>query len=191
MAVNCYVVTDPATKKACLIDPGGDASKVKNFLRKNGYAPEFIINTHGHGDHIAQNGNFNCPIYIHKLDKDFLTDTDKNLSSFFLFRVKSPEAARLLEDGDRISLGNISFEVMHTPGHTPGSVSLKLDGIIFTGDTLFNGGVGRTDFAYGDEEALLRSIREKLLVFSDDTVIYPGHGDSSTIGAERRNNPFL
>ena len=191
MAVNCYVVADPAVNKACVIDPGADAGAIKNFLRKAGYNPEFVINTHGHGDHIAANGSFGCPIYIHRLDKDFLTDPERNLSSFFLFNVRSPEASRLLEDGDKIELGNISLGIMHTPGHTPGSISIKLDGLIFTGDALFAGGVGRTDFAYGNAELLLRSIRDKLLVFDDDTVIYPGHGECSTIGEEKRSNPFL
>ena len=113
------------------------------------------------------------------------------LSASFLFRVKSPEASRLLEDGDKINLGSLEFEVIHSPGHTPGSISLKLGNVIFTGDTLFCRGVGRTDFAYGDEAALVRSIKEKLFKFSDDTVIYPGHGGTSTIGEEKRSNPFL
>ncbi len=191
MAVNCYVVADPATKKACVIDPGFDGAKIKDFLRKNGYSLEFIINTHGHGDHIALNGYFDSPIYIHRLDNDFLIDATKNLSAMFFFKVRSPAASKLLEDGDIIELGNLKLKIIHTPGHTPGSISVKLDGVILTGDTLFHGGVGRTDFEYGDEDAILRSIREKLLIFSDDTVIYPGHGEISTIGYERRHNPFL
>jgi len=191
MAVNMYVVADPATKKACLIDPGAGGMAVKNVLHKQGYVLEFIINTHGHGDHIAANGYFKSPVYIHRLDKDFLRDPDKNLSGLFFFKVISPEATRILEDGDTIELGNLKLEIIHTPGHTPGSISIKLGSSVFTGDALFSGGIGRTDFAYGDETLLLKSIREKLLVLSDDTVIYPGHGDSSTIGEERRSNPFL
>lgn len=191
MEVNCYVVADPATKEAFLIDPGGDPDMIKNFLNREGLNLRFIINTHGHGDHIAANGHFDRPIYIHRLDKDFLTDSEKNLSSMFGFPIASPKAAKLLEDKEKIRLSDIELEVIHTPGHTPGSISIKIGDVIFTGDALFNGGIGRTDFSYGDEIMLMKSIREKLLVFSDATLIHPGHGDSSTIGHERQTNPFL
>lgn len=191
MAVNCYLVVDSSTKEACLIDPGAGLSEIKNYITKNGFKLKFIINTHGHGDHIAGNGYFDCPVYIHKLDKDFLTNADLNLSSSFFFKVTSPEASRLLEEGDLVKLGGLTFEVLHTPGHTPGSISLKLGDALFSGDTLFCGGVGRTDFDYGDEAALYRSIHKKLLALPDNTIIYPGHGDDSTIGRERRANPFL
>jgi len=191
MEVNCYLVADHASKEACVVDPGADPGSVKNLLRKNGFDLKFVINTHGHGDHIAANGYFNSPIYIHRLDKDFLTDPDMNLSRMFLFTVTSPKPARLLEDGDKISLGGLELEVIHTPGHTPGSISIKLDDVIFTGDCLFAGGVGRTDFSYADEGLLMKSIKEKLLKLSDDIVIYPGHGGASTIGRERKLNPFL
>ena len=191
LAVNAYLLADPATKEACLIDPGADAGVLKDFINKNKFILKFIINTHGHGDHIGANGNFAVPICIHSLDKDFLTDPSKNLSPLFMFNIKSPPAARLLEDGDDLELGSLKLRVIHTPGHTPGSISLELDGIAFTGDTLFNGGIGRTDFDYGDEAALLESIQKRLLVLRDDTIIYPGHGEPSTIGAERETNPFL
>ena len=191
MEVNSYVVADPESKEACLIDPGAGAGAIKDFLNKNGLSLKFIINTHGHGDHIAQNASFRVPIYIHRLDKDFLTNPDLNLSRVFLFSVTSPKADRLLEGGEKIKLGSIYLEVIHTPGHTPGSVSIKTGDVIFTGDALFNGGIGRTDFPYGDEELLLKAIKEKLLVSSDETIIHPGHGASSTIGHERKTNPFL
>ena len=105
--------------------------------------------------------------------------------------ITSPKADRLLEDGDIITLGGLKLEVLHTPGHTPGSISLKTDGIIFTGDTLFNMSVGRTDLECGDQSALFDSITKKLLPLPDDTIIYPGHGDESTIGDEKRDNPYL
>ena len=189
--VNSYVAADPESKEACLIDPGASAGAIRDFLSKNGLELKFIINTHGHGDHIAQNASFGVPIYIHRLDKDFLTKPELNLSKVFLFSVTSPKADRLLEDGEKIKLGSIDLEIMHTPGHTPGSISIKTDGVIFTGDALFKGGIGRTDFPYGDGELLLKAIKEKLLVSSDETIIYPGHGASSTIGYERKMNPFL
>lgn len=189
--VNCYIIADPATKEACIVDPGAEPEMMMNFLRKEGLNLKFIINTHGHGDHIAANSYFKVPIYIHRLDQSFLQDGMKNLSSMLFFTVSSPKASRLLEDGDVINLGGLNIRVIHTPGHTPGSISLKLNGVILTGDALFKGGVGRTDFEYGDQDALLKSIREKLLAFGDDTIIYPGHGDSSTLGEEKRTNPFL
>lgn len=191
MEVNSYVLADPDTKDACVIDPGASPGKIKDYLEANGLNLKFIINTHGHGDHIAANGYLGVPVYIHRLDEDFLTDPAKNLSGFFGFLIKSPRAGRLLEDKDRIVLGNLSLEIIHTPGHTPGSVSIKAGDIVFTGDALFRGGIGRTDFDYGDEELLVRSIKEKLLTLDDKTVVHPGHGDSSTIGEERDSNPFL
>lgn len=188
---NCYIVGDPNTKDACIIDPGAEPRRLKGFLQKEGLTLKFILNTHGHGDHIGANGSFGVPIYIHSLDADFLTDPSKNLSGNFGLPISSPKAGRLFEDGDRIPLADMELEIIHTPGHTPGSVSIRLDDVIFTGDTLFRGSVGRTDLAYGDDILLLKSIREKLLVLSDDTVIYPGHGGESTIGEERKSNPFL
>lgn len=188
---NCYILADPDTKEACLIDPGAEPNRIKDALGKSGFNLNFIINTHGHGDHIAANGAFAAPIYIHRLDKDFLKDPAKNMSLAFVFTVSSPAASRLLEDGDVLALGSLKLVVIHTPGHTPGSISIKVDDVIFTGDALFRGAIGRTDFDYGDEAVLLKSIRQRLLVFEDDTVIYPGHGASSTIGEERRSNPFL
>lgn len=191
METNTYILADPVTKDACIIDPGGGHSSINEAIRKNSLNLKFIINTHGHGDHIAANGNFDCPIYIHRLDKDFLSDPEKNLSRAFFFTIISPPAQRLLEDGDRIDLGELELKILHTPGHTPGSVSINVDGVIFTGDALFRGSIGRTDFAYGDEELLIKSIRKKLLVFDNDTVIYPGHGRPTTLGEEKRMNPFL
>jgi glyoxylase-like metal-dependent hydrolase (beta-lactamase superfamily II) len=189
MEVNCYIAADPLTKEACIIDPGAEPARIERLLAKRNFKSSFILNTHGHGDHIGANGCFEVPICIHRLDKDFLTDPKKNLSADFGFRIVSPEASRLLEDGERIALGKSELEVIHTPGHTPGSVSIKAGNIVFTGDALFRQGIGRTDFSYGDEALLLRSIRTKLLVLDDDVAIYPGHGESSTIGEERRFYP--
>jgi len=191
LATNCYIVSDGVRGDACIIDPGADPARIKDVLRKEALTPKFIIITHGHGDHIAANRALDIPIYIHALDGDFLADPGKNLSRMFMFGITSPKASRLLEDGDVIKLGDIEFKVLHTPGHTPGSISLAADGVVFTGDALFAGSIGRTDLEYGDEHALISSIKEKLLVLSDDTVVYPGHGESSTIGEERSSNPFL
>jgi len=191
LEMNSYLVWDPSTKDACLVDAGGDAEKIKIFLEDKGLRLDFIINTHGHGDHIVANSDFHVPVYIHESDKDFLLDPGKNLSGAFLFPFVSPAASRLLKDGDTVKLGTLEMKIIHTPGHTPGSISVALDDVVFTGDTLFAGGVGRTDFEYGSEDALIKSIREKLMPLADDIIIYPGHGPESTIGQERDSNPFI
>jgi glyoxylase-like metal-dependent hydrolase (beta-lactamase superfamily II) len=188
---NCYVISDPSTGEACLIDPGADPKIIKDYISKSGLDLKFIINTHGHGDHIAANGAFDVPIYIHSLDSDFLTNPGLNLSKMFMFGITSPKASKLLKDGDVLKLGGLELEILHTPGHTPGSVSVKSGGTVFTGDALFAGGIGRTDFAYGDTDLLMRSIAEKLFSLDDSTRIYPGHGPESTIGVEKSSNPFF
>jgi len=191
LGANCYIITHVPSKDTCLIDPGGEPGRIKDFIKKNGLKPKFIINTHGHGDHILGNGYFGIPIYIHRLEKDFLTDPSLNLSGAFGASIKTPEASKLLEDGEKVYLNDLELEILHTPGHTPGGISIKLDGVVFTGDTLFAGSVGRTDLPDGDGEVLLGSIRKKLFTLDDDTVVYPGHGQESTIGIEKESNPFF
>jgi glyoxylase-like metal-dependent hydrolase (beta-lactamase superfamily II) len=191
METNCYIVSDSRTKDAFVIDPGADAGRIKKTVEKDGLSVKFIVNTHGHGDHIAANAELKAPIYIHRLDAAFLADPKKNLSAFFFFSIRSPEASRFLDDGDTVDIGSTAFKVLHTPGHTPGSISLVADGVAFTGDTLFRESVGRTDFEYGDEGAIIKSITQKLFGLPDDTVVYPGHGEESTIGHEKKNNPFF
>lgn len=190
METNCYIFADLEKKEAALIDPGSNGNGIKREVEKYGLHIKCIINTHGHGDHISSNGKFKVPIYIHRLDVDFLRNAKLNMSAAFGFSIKSPEASRILEDGDIINIGDLELKVIHTPGHTPGSISLLNDGVIFTGDTLFMGGVGRTDFPYGSKEKLSDSIKEKLFVLNDKTIIYPGHGPASTIGEEKLHNGF-
>lgn len=191
MGANCYIVADNASGDALLIDPGGEPDRIKKFLKKKNLSLKFIINTHGHGDHILGNGYFDVPIYIHRLEKDFLTDPHKNLSGMFGFLFKSPKATALLEDGQKVYLNKLELEILHTPGHTPGGISIKLDGVVFTGDALFAGGIGRTDLPDGNEEQLFNSIKNRLFSLDDDVVVYPGHGPESTIGKEKRTNPFF
>jgi glyoxylase-like metal-dependent hydrolase (beta-lactamase superfamily II) len=131
------------------------------------------------------------PIFIHKLDKDFLSDPGMNMSRLFMAGIVSPGAERLLEEGDILNLGGLELKILHTPGHTPGSISVVLDGVVFTGDALFRGSIGRTDFEYGDQDSLIRSITQKLFTLKDDTIVYPGHGEPSTIGEEKKSNPFF
>jgi glyoxylase-like metal-dependent hydrolase (beta-lactamase superfamily II) len=188
---NCYILGCDRTKEAVIIDPGSETARIKDAIRQAGVLPRFIVNTHGHADHIAANRELALPVMIHRLDSEYLKSPYKNMSVFFGFWVTSPMPERLLEDGDRIKIGDLVLEVIHTPGHTPGSICLRADSVVFTGDTLFAGGVGRTDLVGSSEKALFDSIKKRLLVLGDDVTIYPGHGPASTIGEEKKNNPFL
>ncbi|MDP2921791.1 MAG: MBL fold metallo-hydrolase [Candidatus Omnitrophota bacterium] len=191
LETNCYLAGDEDTKEIFIIDPGGDFQKIKAVIDKSCLKPKAVINTHGHGDHIGANKEFGIPVWIHSLDADFLTDPSKNLSGAFGFLLKTRPASKILKHGDILNIGRYTLEVIHTPGHTPGSICLKGDKVIFTGDTLFCEGFGRTDFAYGSEEDIMLSIKEKLFTLDDSFIIYPGHGPESTIGNEKKNNPYI
>lgn len=191
MQTNCYIFGSARTKEVALIDPGGDYKRIKEILDREGLTPKLIINTHGHIDHIGANYKFKLPICVHNDDADFLTNPVENLSAFYGHFAMSPKASRILQDGDVIDISGIKLKVLHTPGHTPGGISLHYDGIVFTGDTLFGGGVGRTDFPYSNHDDLISSIKYKLMRLDDDTIVLPGHGSDTTIGAERRTNPWL
>jgi hydroxyacylglutathione hydrolase len=194
-AVNCYILASCANAQAIIIDPGNEEVKIKGVLKKHGLHPAFIINTHGHIDHIGSDDCFGVPVYVHRKDKDLLLNPQLNLSSILTspFSVKSK--IQVLEDKETITLEDLELEVLHTPGHTPGGISLLLkkpkNKILFSGDTLFCQGIGRTDFAGADSDILIESIKKRLLVLSDDTLVLPGHGPSSSIGRERTANPFL
>ena len=195
MQVNCYILASDPDSRAIIIDPGDEKVKIERVLKNHNLKLEFIINTHGHIDHIGGDGKFDVPVYIHKQDLALLQDPKLNLSSFFMSPFSLKSNIRTLEDKENIELDQIQLEVIHVPGHTPGGISLLMkkpkDKILFTGDSLFCQGIGRTDFPGADEILLIKSIKEKLLTLSDDTTIYPGHGPSSTIGEEKKNNPFL
>lgn len=191
LEVNCYILACSATGKAVVVDPGAEAEKITGRIKKRHLKIECIINTHGHIDHIGANAALGAPVYIHRLDADFLTLPELNLSGMLGAPLAFPAASLLLEDKQRLRIGDMELEVIHTPGHTPGGICLKTAGICFTGDTLFARGIGRTDLPYASEKAILDSIRGRLMSLDDRVVIYPGHGAPSTIGAERRNNPFI
>lgn len=195
LETNCYVFADEDTKEAAVIDPGGGPAVIREYIKKAGLKIKFVINTHGHGDHIGANYFFaqkgGVGLLIHEKDADFLTAPELNLSSTFGISIKAPAATRLLKDNDRIEIGKLYLEVLYTPGHTPGSICLRYDDIVFTGDTLFCEGVGRTDLPNSSERAILESIKNKLMTLPDSCKAYPGHGPETTIGHERRHNPFL
>ncbi len=195
LETNCYILGDEKTKQGVVIDPGGDFEIIEEHLKKLKLKVEHIILTHGHVDHIGALSQLKkttkAEIMIHSKDSAMLYDPNQNLSFFSGDKIIATKADKTLEEGNIIECGGIKLEVLHTPGHTPGSISLLTDKMIFTGDALFCGSIGRTDFPGSSYQKLIRSIKDKILSKADDFIIYPGHGPPSTIGEERRNNPFL
>ena len=191
---NCYVVSDE-TGEGVVIDPGGMASAILAYIREAQLSIKAVLDTHGHCDHIGANDEIRdatgAPLYIHKADAPMLSDMRLNLSAFMGFKALSRPAEHLLSEGDKISFGQSELEVLHTPGHTIGGVCFLGDGVAFTGDTLFAGSIGRSDFPGGSEVELIGNIKKKLLALPDETKVYSGHGPSSEIGWERQCNPSL
>lgn len=188
LSTNCYVASSKETKEAILIDPGLDfsseAKPIFDYITNGKLKVTFIVNTHGHDDHIKGDALFqqklNVPICIHSLDAHFIESTEKG---------KFP-ANVMLEDGSLVKFGGETLKVMHTPGHTPGSICLVGEKLVFTGDTLFAGGIGRTDFLGGSMSDMRLSLK-KLVSLPDYLLVYPGHGETSMIREEKRMNPFL
>lgn len=195
MAANAYIVYTENKPEAVIIDPGDDIKLIMDLIKEHELKLEKILLTHGHFDHIGAVKDLKertgAQVAIHKQEADFLTDPNKNLSYIINRQIVQDPADIFLEDGDLIRVADMEFKVLHTPGHTEGGVCYKLGKVLFTGDTLFEGSVGRTDLSGGSYEQLMSSIREKLLVLDDDHLVYPGHGRQTTIGRERRENPFL
>ena len=191
---NYYVVAEE-TGAGVVIDPGGMAKEILAYIREKKLSIQAVLDTHGHCDHIGANDAIRdetgAPLYIHKADAPMLSDMRLNLSAFMGFKALSRPAEHLLSEGDKISFGQSELEVIHTPGHTVGGVCFVGDGVVFTGDTLFAGSIGRSDFPGGSEVELIGNIKKKLLALPDEMKVYSGHGPSSEIGWERQCNPYL
>ena len=192
---NCYLAWDSDNKQAVVIDPGGEPERIIRAVTERCLDVRYIINTHGHGDHIGGNrqlkDTYGVPLLIHEADAPMLGDAQLNMSSFFGLPVLSPPADGFLVPKKTLRFGRIELTVLHTPGHTPGGVSLYGDGVVFTGDALFLGSIGRCDMLYSDEQLQLKSIKENLFTLPDDTEVLPGHGESTTVGKEKMWNPFF
>lgn len=195
LEVNTYVLTDTESEEAAVIDVGGNFDEIADFIAKKGKTLKFILNTHGHFDHIlgeqeAQEKS-KVPVLAHKGDSELIKNLSKSLLMFGIPPKNPPEITDFIDEESELSIGKNKIKIFHTPGHTPGGVCFLVDGKLFSGDTLFYGSVGRTDFEGGDFEQLKSSIREKLFLLDDATRVYPGHGATTTIGYEKKHNLFL
>jgi glyoxylase-like metal-dependent hydrolase (beta-lactamase superfamily II) len=192
---NCYIVWDNNIKKGLIIDPGDDSDKILKTINKLEVGIEYIIATHGHFDHVGAVASLkkelNIKFIAHKNDFFFIEDSENAARRWGFEIQKPPKPDNFIEDGDIIQIGSLNFEVLHTPGHSPGGISLFQNGMVFCGDTLFQGSIGRTDFRKGSLEELIKSIKTRLYTLPDDTIVYSGHGPITTIGAEKRYNPFV
>jgi glyoxylase-like metal-dependent hydrolase (beta-lactamase superfamily II) len=194
LQANCFIVGCEKTRQAVVIDPGGDADRILAALAKEKLTLSAIIDTHGHFDHIGANQPLqaatNAQIMIHQLDAPMLDDMVQSAAAWGLKVESSPKPDRLIDEGDVIAFGELELKVLHTPGHTPGGISLYADSAVFVGDTLFSGSIGRTDFPGGDYNTLINSIQTKLFTLPDETTVYTGHMETTTIGKEKKFNPF-
>lgn len=192
---NCFIVGCEETRDAAVIDPGADPDRILNVIKKNNLTVKVLLNTHGHVDHVGANRTMKektgAELMIHSLDVPFLDRVADTAAAWGLYAEDSPKPDRMLGDGDTVDVGKLSFKVIHTPGHTLGGISLLINGRVFVGDTLFAGSIGRTDLPGGDYDTLIRSIRTRLFALPDDTKVMPGHNQETTIGQEKRYNPFV
>lgn len=190
---NSYLLLNE-NNKGFIIDPGANGKEILEYIKENKIDLDGIILTHGHGDHIGAVPlivkELNIPVYIHSLDSKMLADSYLNLTGGMGMNPVNIKADNLLEDGSEIHLEDKTIKAIHTPGHTPGGICLYVDNILFSGDTLFELSIGRTDFPGGDYGQIINSINS-LMVLPEDTVVYPGHGAETTLGYEKKMNPFL
>jgi hydroxyacylglutathione hydrolase len=188
---NCYILTDELSKETAVIDPGESSRELSDYISSSGAKLKYILLTHGHLDHTGAVADlmksFDCPVCISKKDADIMRKGD---FIFGQFDVKEDKVI-YLEDGTVLKIGDIEIKSIETPGHSPGGICFLAEGKLFSGDTLFSGSIGRTDFNGGDYNVLISSIRNKLMILSDNTEVYPGHGPQTAIKWEKTGNPFL
>ncbi|WP_353892611.1 MBL fold metallo-hydrolase [Proteinivorax hydrogeniformans] len=194
LSTNCYIIYENGV--GAVIDPGGNEEEIIKVINKLGIEVKYIINTHGHPDHIGANKALknafpNAEIAIHKEDSEMLTDPEKNLSTMMGGEITSPPADIKLEDAEILEVGGIKIEVLHSPGHTPGGVMLLAEDVVFSGDTLFKLSVGRTDLPGGDTATLRKTLKDFSKLMTEDLTIYPGHGPETSFFFEKENNQYL
>ena len=195
LATNCYIAVNEELKEGVIVDPGGDADKILEAVKKLDITVKAIFITHGHSDHIMALNEVRkatgAPVYVSSEDADMLTRADRNLSIYMSNSLECAAAENLFKDGDVVEAAGMQFKVYATPGHTKGGVCLQVEDTVFCGDTVFCESIGRTDLPGGSYKEILQSIKNKILVLDDATKLLPGHGPATTVGWERRRNPFL
>jgi glyoxylase-like metal-dependent hydrolase (beta-lactamase superfamily II) len=195
LQVNCFLVACRKTHNAMVIDPGGEGDRILYLAKSEGLKISKVVNTHAHFDHIGANQQLveatGAELMLHAADLPLLQNARRHAEIYGLTVASSPEPDRLLDQGDSFEVGEHSFKVLHVPGHSPGGICLLSDGHVFVGDVLFAGSIGRTDLPGGDFDTLVEGVRQHLLCLPDETIVHPGHGPDTTIGKERRMNPFV
>ncbi|WP_206154776.1 MBL fold metallo-hydrolase [Clostridium muellerianum] len=188
-AANCYIIIDEQTKDCVVMDPGGDAEILIKAVKEEDVEVKYILLTHGHADHtgaaLSLKKEFNAPLCISAEDYEMIE------KGKFMYGDIAGNVDKYIKEGDVFKVGNMDIKCTRTPGHTPGGVCFLIEDAVFTGDTLFAGSIGRTDFEGGNFDEIIKSIKEKLMILSDEVKVFPGHGPESTIGKERVHNPFL
>lgn len=192
---NCYLAIDEGTREGIIVDPGSQPKLIIEWVREEDCDVKYVINTHGHSDHIGANtdicNEFDAKLGIHPMDAPMLTDAKLNLSAYWGLNILSKKADFFVNEDDIIKVGSSRLRVVHTPGHSPGGICLINEKFVFSGDSLFAGSIGRTDFPGGSTAGLIENLKEKLLSLDDSVIVYPGHGPSTTIGSEKINNPYF
>lgn len=192
---NCYIIGCEKSREAIIVDPGENSDYILERINELEVKPKYIVLTHGHGDHIGAVPEIKkvlkIPVMIHKDDEELIIDAEKNYSKHMKIGAVEIKPDKLLHDQDKIKFGDLIADIIHTPGHTPGGISIKIGDNILTGDTLFSNSIGRTDFFGGSFDNIIKSIKDKILIYNDEVKIFPGHGEETTVGKERLTNPFL